>query len=238
VHAYELYFERLEQAGLGQIKRPDLLVFRKEGEAWVRSTVEKIGGYRELPFIPEEHPRIRELLSRAVVAIESENSLWRAKKMPDFKANLTPQRRLGGLPGLKKSAVVPTVVLKDEDRGPLHEWQGERGIPIHIWHLFFDVAYGLALQKAEELILSGQIEPTEQIFQAPSGATTRKIIYKIYYHHAYLLGMMTEEPRLDARFLEDKNGHVLPYVRFAGGRLRLSSEAVAILDDAASRVRR
>ena len=28
--AFELYFERLELAGLGRVKRPDLLVFRRE----------------------------------------------------------------------------------------------------------------------------------------------------------------------------------------------------------------
>src|SRR3990172_7871675 len=36
VRAFELYFERLEEAGLGKIKRPDLLVFRKADEAEVK----------------------------------------------------------------------------------------------------------------------------------------------------------------------------------------------------------
>src|SRR5215467_10811045 len=33
VRAFELYFERLEAAGLGRLKRPDLLIFRKPDEA-------------------------------------------------------------------------------------------------------------------------------------------------------------------------------------------------------------
>src|SRR2546422_1245941 len=33
VRAFELYFERLEAAGLGTIKRPDLLLFKKSDQA-------------------------------------------------------------------------------------------------------------------------------------------------------------------------------------------------------------
>ncbi|MBI3171873.1 MAG: AccI family restriction endonuclease, partial [Hydrocarboniphaga effusa] len=33
VRAFELYFERLEAAGLGKIKKPDLLIFRKDDQA-------------------------------------------------------------------------------------------------------------------------------------------------------------------------------------------------------------
>ncbi|MEW6648733.1 MAG: AccI family restriction endonuclease [Chloroflexota bacterium] len=50
VKAFELYFERLEAAGLGQIKRPDLLVFKREDERLVMRAVENIGGISELPF--------------------------------------------------------------------------------------------------------------------------------------------------------------------------------------------
>ncbi|MCX6160211.1 MAG: AccI family restriction endonuclease [Ignavibacteriae bacterium] len=55
VRAFELYFERLEAAGLGKIKRPDLLVFKYKDKQFVDKFIAKIGGIEELPFIAEEN---------------------------------------------------------------------------------------------------------------------------------------------------------------------------------------
>ena len=230
VRAFELYFERLENAGLGRMKRPDLLIYRTKDKSKVDSAVQALNGISELPFTPEDDPRMKDLLEHAVIAVECENSLWRARKMPDYGTPLTPQKRLGGRDGLKKSAVLPTIIIKEEDREPLKEWQSKREIPIHIWHAFFDEAYGIRLADAERLFTQGDIEPTQQVFQAPGGATTKKVIYKIYYRHAYPLATTVEEPRLVADSITDKNGHILPYVRFVGGKSQLAPEVIAILD--------
>lgn len=229
VRAVELYFERLEAAGLGDNKRPDLLVFRKSSQAAVEALVRSLGGLGELPFTSEDDQRMQELLKRAALAVECENSLWKARLMPDYGSSLKPQRWLGGKPGLKKSAVVPTVILKEEDRQPLRLWQDAHRIPIHIWHVFYDVAFGIAFDEVGQLIEQGLVLPTEQVFQAPSGATTRKVIYKVYYHYAYHLADAVQEPELQARYIEDKNGHILPYVHFQGGRMALTSEALSVL---------
>lgn len=173
--AFELYFERLEHAGLGGVKRPDLLVFPKRHEEATNDIVRRLGGIQELPFTSEDDETMKGLLSRAVLAVECENSLWKAKKMPNYGTALEPQKRLGGRLGMKKSAVLPTVIIKEEDRAPLQEWQGRRKISIHVWHVFFDLAFGLALDTAGELIQNGSIEPTQQTFQAPGGATTKKV---------------------------------------------------------------
>lgn len=229
VRAFELYFERLEAAGLGQIKRPDLLVFKRADQPFVADFLQSIGGEAELPFIPETN--LQELVNRAVVAVECENSLWIAQKMPDYNAQLTPQRRMGGLNGMKKNAVLPTVIIKEEDRLPLNRWQSENNVPIHVWHVLYDRAYGLALTEAERLVDTGLIEPTIQTFQAPGGATTKKAIYKFYYHYAYPLGVAREEPQLQPAVVQDKNGHILPYVIFEGGSLTLTEEALTVLTD-------
>ncbi len=234
VRAFELYFERLESAGLGQLKRPDLLIFRASDKGKVEAIIERLGGEQELPFVAEDHPEMQTLLSIAVIAVECENSLWIARQMPGYGKGLTPQVRLGGQLGLPKTAVVPTIIIKDEDRAPLQRWQRERGVPIHIWHAFYDLAFGLALDVSEDLITSGKIEPTVQVFQAPGGATTRKPIYKFYYHYAYPLGESVEEAKLSPASITDKNGHILPYVKFEGGSLRISLEALKVLDDAAA----
>lgn len=238
--AVELYFLRLEEAGLGKLKRPDLLIFRECDRLEVEKTVYAVANAdpntasfeeaaRELPFTSEDHPLIQHLLAKAIIAVECENSLWVAKKMPFFGSSLKPQKRLGGKLGLAKSAVLPTVILKDEDRQPLLAWQAKHHVPIHIWHVFYDLAFGLALDEAERLIAEGLIEPISQVFQAPGGQTTTKSIFKIYYHYAYELGEATEPPALIAAHVVDKSGHVLPYVKFDGGSLTFKPQAITEL---------
>jgi hypothetical protein len=228
VRAFELYFERLEAAGIGSIKRPDILFFDKNEKKNIEDFLKDIGGVEELPFLPEKD--LKYILEKAIIAIECENSLWVAERMPDFKSELKPQKRLNGKLGLKKSAVLPTVIIKEEDRAPLNYWESKNKVPIHIWHVFFDRAFGIALKDAENLFKKGLIEPTIQTFQAPGGATTKKAIYKIYYHYAYELGIATEAPTLVPDFIQDKNGHILPYVKFDGGSLKLTDTAKKYLE--------
>lgn len=228
VRAFELYFERLEAAGLGNIKRPDLLIFKISDKQFVDKFLTGIGGEAELPFINED--KLQPLISKAIIAVECENSLWVAEKMPDFKTPMKAQKRLSGKLGLAKTAVLPTVIIKEEDRIPLGKWQGENKIPIHVWHVFFDRAFGLSFDEAQRLVNNGFILPTEQVFQAPGGATTKKAIYKYYYHYAYPLGISTEHPKLIPAFIEDKNGHILPYVKFEGGSLEIATEAINVLN--------
>ncbi|MDR2702799.1 MAG: AccI family restriction endonuclease [Cellulomonadaceae bacterium] len=228
VRAYELYFERLEAAGLDDMKRPDLLVFRIGDKQFVDDFVESVGGYEELQFIGED--TLQPLVSKAIIAIECENSLWVAEKMPDYGKEMRKQKRLHGQLGFAKNAVLPTIIIKEEDRIPLAKWQQTNGIPIHVWHSFYDRAFGLAFDDAEHLIAEGLTSPTEQVFQAPGGAITKKAIYKHYYHYAYPLAISISPPELVAAHIEDKNGHILPYVRFEGGMMEICNEASDVLD--------
>ncbi|MGE5445898.1 MAG: AccI family restriction endonuclease [Ignavibacteriales bacterium] len=227
----DLYFERLEQAGLGKQKRPDLLIFRNSNKTSINEIINKLGGIQELPFISEDNPDMQQILSKAIIAVECETSLWKAQNMPDYGLQLTRQRRLKGQFGLKKNAVIPTVILKEEDRLPLRTWQEQRGIKIHIWQVFFDIAIGLVFDTAEDLITTGKIQAKIQTFHAPNGATTRKTIYFLYYHYAYPIGSAKEEPTLIPDYIEERNGYILPYVRFKGGSLIISPEALQVLDN-------
>lgn len=228
VRAFELYFERLEAAGLGDIKRPDLLIFKISDEPFIDKFLADIGGEEELPFVTED--KLQDLVQKSIIAVECENSLWVAEKMPAYSKPMKPQKRLGGKLGLPKSAVLPTVIIKEEDKMPLSKWQEQNKIPLHVWHVFFDRAYGLAFDEAERLVREGLIEPTIQTFQAPGGATTKKAIYKYYYHYAYPLGISVETPKLVPDYIEDKNGHILPYVKFEGGSLEITKEAINLLN--------
>jgi len=82
-------------------------------------------------------------------------------------------------------------------------------IPIHVWHVFFDMAFGLAWDEAQRLIAEEYILPTEQTFQAPGGATSKKLLYKFYYRYGYPLGDALEEPELIAKsiYYRQKRSH-------------------------------
>src|SRR3989304_7665667 len=70
VRAFELYFERLEAAGLGNIKRPDLLVFKISDMSFVDKFIKDIGGDEELPFISESN--LTALIKKSIIAVECE----------------------------------------------------------------------------------------------------------------------------------------------------------------------
>lgn len=220
----ERYFKRLEDAGLGKIKRPDLLIIPNEHAHWVREQVAQLGGVSELPFIPEEDPRILAILGKTILAIECENSLWRSDKMPDYNTPLKPMKRLQNQLGLNKDAVVPTIILKDEDRAPLRDWQDLRNIPIHIWHCFYDQAFGIPFDDVESRIRTGQVEPYGHPFKEKT-----KTIYRVNYRLGYRLAMSMHEPALEAAFIIDTNGQIYPYVKFKGGRFDLTPMALEVM---------
>lgn len=82
VREFELYFERLEKAGLGKMKRPDLLIFRTADRVEIENLVDDLGGLKELPFTRENDPRMVKILARAIVATECENSCGWRKRCP------------------------------------------------------------------------------------------------------------------------------------------------------------
>ncbi len=261
-HEMERYFEKLDNAGAVG-KRPDLLVLPKECYEAVRPRLNEIG-LNNLPFTPEaeldflrsgaiiavevenslwvarEMPdygkgiALVELVARPRRFRKPEKiarwEMW-SKNVRLFCSQSEARRRLKGF---LETAKVPTVIIKEEDLTPLIDWETTFGVPIFVFHLFYDEAYYISLRDARELIESGVILPTQQTFYAPGGPTTRKHIYKIWYTLARPLGTMVQEPELSARFVKDKSGHILPYVHFSGGKLALSAD---ILDELRSRLR-
>ncbi len=147
----EGYFERLDQASTVG-KRPDLLILPQPDYEAVHRQLDTVG-LENIPFTPEES--LKFLLSKALIAVEVENSLWVASQMPDYgKGKPLVRRGYPDLIGFAKNKKVPTVIIKDEDLEPL--------------------------------------------------------------------------------FVQDKNGHILPYVHFSGGEMALSWE---ILEELRGRVR-
>lgn len=224
---YERYFERLDATGLGRVKRPDLLIFSAKEKDAVIKIVEKIGGVKELPFYPEEDTTIKNLLAKAIMAVECENSLWKAKMMPNYNYQLKPQKRLNGQLGLAKTAVLPTIIMKEEDKGQLAEWQTKNPkVELHLWHAFFDEAYGISFREIIKLIDSGVVQGKIYEFQNAGQSSTKKILYNTPYYLGYKLALSQKEPDLKAQVIVDKNGHIYPYVAFTGGKMKLENDAV------------
>ena len=227
----ERYFERLDRAGVVG-KRPDVLILARPEYGTIRRQLHEVG-LENIPFTPEES--LGFLLSKALIAVEVESSLWIASQMPDYgKGKPLVKSGHPELIGFSKSQKVPTVIIKDEDLEPLSLWESEAKVPIFVFHLFHDQAYYISLQRARWLFAEGVISSTRQTFYAPGGPTTHELIYKISYTLARPLGTMTRAAEMTAKFVKDKNGHILPYVHFSGGEMGLSRE---ILEERRGRLR-
>ncbi len=253
----ELYFERFDKAGAVG-KQPDLLILPRDDYEAIRPQLDEIG-LANLPFTPEadldflrsratiavevenslwvvhEMPdygqgvKLTELITRKRRFRKPESiARWKnwTESVRCFCAQSEARRHLKGF---LETAKVPTIIIKDEDLEPLTEWETNFNVPILVFHVFYDEAYYISLQDARELIDAGVTLPTEQTFYAPSGPTTRKYIYKIWYTLAHPLSTMTRAPELSAKFIQAKNGHILPYIHFSGGQMDLSAEVTTEL---------
>lgn len=223
------YLERLEHAGRGKAARPDFLIVPRTEDREAEGIVSEVGGSSELPFLEEDDPRLRRLLDLAILAVACESAPARAESALD---DSRPSRLTDGAAqrsGSPEAEIRPSVVFEREGLDRLCSWQHANEVPIHIWQVFFDSAFGVRLDRAREAIDSGLVEPAKRLFQTPGGACTERALYEIPHHYGYRLGRMTTEPVILADSLRDENGQILPYVRFEGGGLQLTAEATHLL---------
>jgi hypothetical protein len=216
-------YQEVERYG----KRPNVLIFRKdvfEGlERGLKGLVERFG---DASLIPEEEWRgyVRE----ATCALEVEMSLWRASKMPDRDAGL-PLRRL--------EVVAPMIWVKEEDAARLREWLEEYRKPIYVAQVFYDLAYIAPLQaileKAERVKAAGErgrevmkreglIVRRQRYADEVTGVEVVKTVYRLHPAAAMLFGELVEPPKINVELLEDRKGRLVPFLRFSGGRLKIS----------------
>jgi hypothetical protein len=251
----EYWAKYIEAESVG--KRPDILVIR-------RFDLERLGNpqtrFGDTTLATDQD--LAEYLQVAVCAIEAENSLWNAAKMPDYgKTKLT-----------KLSFVAPTVIVKREDESELLLWQNAFSIPICVVQAFFDRAYIIALDKivnatkriratfdgegvpslgfedldrktrkkaAENLQKQLGVFITEQAFaDSRTGTSTKKTIYRAHYSITQEFGIVSadHQPQAEPGVIEEPNGKIMAYVRFKGGKLEISSEAIQFFDQLATRL--
>ncbi len=211
-------------------KRPDLLVLK------VRDYDFAMRVLGEDPTIVDEQV-FEPVVRRAVCGIEAENSLWVAKKMPDFTSK-TPLARLD----LKS----PNIWVKDQDLPCLLVWMHHHQKPILVVQVFYDLAYAVPLLDvlARIEVIQSEREPKARIAaQKQAGVVFRKqgytdsrtneaekkLVYVTHHSTATLFGELQDTVTPKAQVLVEKNGKILPYVAFEGGRLRLTDEALELL---------
>ena len=219
-------YSKIEKYG----KRPDIVVFKK--------TV-----YEEIKDQLSEDPTLMSedewcpLIKRSLCAIEAENSLWRASKMPDKDLKLPLPR--------KSNIIAPNIWVKEEDVERLLSWQRIYRKPIYVVQVFYDLAFAARLttilekvrkikeqeekSRTSEMKKLGLIISTQKYVDSRSGVAQSKEVYRLHPAAAILFGYLVEEPRLEPKVLETKTGKMLPYVHFSGGTLKLSDEFLAEL---------
>jgi len=54
--------------------------------------------------------------------------------------------------------------------------------------------------------------------------------WQLSWSAAFLQGTIPKKPDLKAQCIEDKSGHILPFVKFDGGSIELTEETLNILN--------
>lgn len=217
----ELFFEKMDviaQEG----KRPDLLLYDRPNFDRARDELKRRLGSIE-KMAETSSARLRDLIEKARVALEIENSLWVTEKMPGFGKPFSRYTRGKNKGRLKSAGVIPTIIVKQEDIPRLQQWEADYGIPIYVVHIFYDRGYFIKFSDVLALLDSGELGMETQRFTNPDGtAASPKQIVKVPYILCKEFGQVSG-PTLVPRTFVDKNGKVMTYVTFSGGEIHLSS---------------
>lgn len=223
IEEYWRKHQNVEQHG----KRPDILVFKKE-------VYEDIEG--DLPEDPTTTPddEIEDIVSSSILGIEAENSLWKAKEMPDYGVELPLQT---------KSVTAPRIWVKDEDWDPLQKWKDYFSKPIFVVQVFYDEAFMVSLDwlkekvdRIKEIGLKGRetsklqkelgvLVKHQSYSDSRSGASQTKPVFTVLPSVSIKFGESIEEPEAIPNVMFEDNGKIIPYVRFKGGSLKLTEKA-------------
>jgi hypothetical protein len=198
-------------------KRPDVLVFEKNVYENLAAKYSAI-----LNNLPDNlESAIQEIVESALLAIESEASIWQGEKMKHFGRNWS--QKTGNLKPLSevKSWTAPTVIVKDEDLQPLIDWQNYYQKPIYIVHLFYDMAMMLNFSKLLEYISDGTVKG--EIFDYGKASKT---IYKTFYGLADEFGKFTELAEIIPFVSQTNGGKFEADLYFEGGEIEINQATI------------
>lgn len=199
-------------------KRPDILVFEKNIYDNLFSTYSAI--LNNLPDNMEND--IHEIVASALIAVESEASIWQGEKMSHFGRHWSERT------GRQKKSIselaswkAPTVIVKDEDLQPLINWQLFYEKPIYIVHLFYDMALMLNFSKLREYISDGTVKG--EMFDYGKAPKT---IYKTFYGLADEFGKFTELAEIIPFVSQTNGGKFEADLYFEGGEIEINQATI------------
>lgn len=200
-------------------KRPDLLVFDRRTYEGFQLDPGSDEMLNQLERLPEDE--VEDIVRSAVTSVEAEASIWQAEKMPHYgrdwwrgEGRKKPVRELAGW-------TAPTIIVKDEDFEPLQSWQNAYGLPIHVVHVFYDLAFMLRFDRLKGLIEEGEVELEPQRYGAAS-----KEIFKVFYGLAEPFGEFVELSEVTSFSYQTNSGKFKSDPCFEGGRLDMAEGAV------------
>lgn len=239
-------FRQVESVG----KRPDILVLRRED-------FEALGNELPEDSTVASDEELAPFLEATICAIEAENSLWVAEKMPDYGvAKIT-----------RKNFIAPTVIVKEQDAPELVAWQEHYRIPVCVVQVFFDRGYIIRLDQilsaVEEIEAASRGEGVETLGIVPldekenkkrvsqlqknlgvfitaqnyadsrTGTSTVKITYRAHHTRAREFGILdpNNPPTPNPRMMIENNGKIMSYVHFEGGVMDLSNPALRLFEE-------
>ncbi len=216
----ELFFDRMDVIDREE-KRPDLLLYdRPTFEKVVLELTRRVGSIEKMAETPSDG--LRDLIVKARVALEIENSLWVTEKMPGFAKPFSRYTRGKNKGRLKPAGIIPTIIVKQEDVPRLQQWEKDYGVPIYVVHIFFDRGYFIKFGDVLTLIGSGELGWETQRFTNPDGtASSPKQIVKVPYVLCKEFGIVSGQT-LEPHAFVDKNGKVMTYVAFENGEIELA----------------
>jgi hypothetical protein len=249
IAAYWKKYSEAESIG----KRPDILVIRRSDLLRLGSPQEKFGD-TTLATDSDLQP----YLEVAVCGIEAENSLWRSKKMPDYgKTKLTKLSFVAPTVIVKKEDAPELLAWQNHFSIPICVVQAffDAAYIIQldtILHAVTDInntsIAESGLESLDQKTLKKALETrqkqlglfiSEQAFaDSRTGTSTRKTTYRAHYSITQEFGIVPEnqQPTPEAKVLEENNGKIMSYVRFAGGTLVISPRAIDLFDRLATRL--
>ncbi len=208
-------------------KRPDLLLYDKATYNCVKNEVEqRLGSVEKVAETPSSI--LKDLIPKALAAIEVENSLWVTEKMPGFGKSFSYYNRGKKKGRIKPAGIIPTIIVKQEDIPRLQQWESDFRIPIYIVHVFYDRGYFIKFDDVLTGLSTGKLGFESQRYTNPDGtATSPKSIVKVPYILCKEFGTVSGQSLVPKTFV-DKNGKVMAYVTFSGGNIQLSPEVFEV----------
>lgn len=148
----------------------------------------------KLAQTPEDE-RVRELVKKALAAVEVKSSVWLARK-----------RKEGSI----------SVTVKDEEIEPFDNWQSRYRKPIIFAQVFFDSICLLNYRTIKKAIADGRLDGFDISLEVRTERKTTKKTYRLPLAHTRFFADAPFPDKSEAKFMIVGGANVAPYILYKG----------------------